>query len=319
MFLRKTLSIIVFALLTASWQRALAQSGPSPAQLGKIITVATFDPTQSQLPEGVALDDEGNIYVGFYPTGQILKIAPSGAQSILATFDVGSNGGGIVGFALDKENNLYVCLASFDPATHGIWKVDQEGNTSLIAKLDPTGFPNDLVFDEKGNLFVSDSYLGAIWKVPKSGAATLWLKDPLLAPIFAYGANGVEFDRGDLFVANTDQASIVRVRPGDESSSPHAEIFVKSPALFGADGISFDVRHNVYVTSDYINKLVVVTPGGDIATLATAKDGLDFPADTYFAQKNGQRKFLFWTNGGYNFTLPSLQKMDVGIPGARLP
>jgi sugar lactone lactonase YvrE len=319
MSIRKAVLIVVFALLTTGWQHALAESTLESRRLGKVITVATFDPAQSQLPEGVALDDEGNIYVGFYPTGQILKIAPNGAQSTLATFDVGSNGGGIVGFALDEENNLYVCLASFDAATHGIWKVDPKGNTSLIANLDPTGFPNALVFDDNGNLFVTDSYLGAIWKVSKSGEATLWLKDPLLAPIFAYGANGIEFDRGDLFVANTDQASIVRVKLGDDSSSPHAEIFVQSPALYGADGISFDVRHNAYVTSDYINILVKVSPEGDIATLATAKDGLDFPADTYFGQKHGQRKFLFWTNGGYNFSLPSLQKMDVGISGARLP
>jgi sugar lactone lactonase YvrE len=319
MFLRKTLSVIVVAVLTSALQQAPAQSGPSPSNLGKIVTVATFDPTQSQLPEGVALDDEGNIYVGFYPTGQILKITPNGTQSILATLDVGSKGGGLVGFALDEEDNLYVCLASFDPATHGIWKVDHNGTTRQIAKLDPTGFPNGLVFDDRGNLFVTDSYLGAIWKVSKSGETTLWLKDPLLDPIFAYGANNIEIDRGDLFVTNTDQSSIVRVKPGDDGSSPRAEIFVQSPALFGADGISFDVRHNAYVTSDYINILVQVTPGGDISTLAAAKDGLDFPADTYFGQKHGQRKFLFWTNGGYNFTLPSLQKMDVGIRGARLP
>jgi hypothetical protein len=127
--------------------------------------------------------------------------------------------------------------------------------------------------------------------------------------------NGIEFDRGDLFVANTDQGTIVRVKLGDGRCPPHAEVFVQSSQLFGADGVSFDVKHNLYVTNDYINTLVWVGPAGDIQTIATSTDGLDFLADTYFAQKHGQRKFLFWTNGGYNFNLPSLQKMDVGIPG----
>jgi sugar lactone lactonase YvrE len=59
-----------------------------------------------------------------------------------------------------------------EPATHGIWKVDRNGETRLIASLDPTGFPNALVFDEDGSLFVTDSHLGEIWKLSKSGEAT---------------------------------------------------------------------------------------------------------------------------------------------------
>jgi sugar lactone lactonase YvrE len=138
------------------------------AAVGNVTTVATFDPIQSQLPEGVAVDKQGNIYVGFYPSGQILKITPDRKQSIFATLDVSGNvGGGLVGFAFDNDGDLYVCDASGKPATHGIWKVDRNGATSRIAALDPTGFPNDLVFDKDGNLYVTDSYLGEIWKISK--------------------------------------------------------------------------------------------------------------------------------------------------------
>jgi sugar lactone lactonase YvrE len=143
----------------------------------------------------------------------------------------------------------------------------------------------------------------------------VWLKDPLLAPVFAYGANGIAFDRGELYVANTDQSTIVRIEMGDENRPPHAEVFAQSALLFGADGISFDVQHNAYVTSDYINLLVRVSPHGDVQTLATVRDGLDFPADTAFGQGPGQRRLLFWASGGYNLGLPSLQMLDVGIPG----
>lgn len=317
--LRGYLAIALIVWLGFGVQQTSAEAnsaGVVHETVGKITTVATFDPNQSQLPEGVAVDKESNVYIGFYPTGQILKITPQGKQSIFATLDVsGSVGRGLVGFALDEEGALYVCDASGEPATHGIWKVDRDGTSRRIAALDPTGFPNDLVFDKDGNLFVTDSYLGEIWKISKSGEVTVLLQDPLLAPVFAYGANGIAFDSGSLFVANTDQSTIVRIELGDESHPPRAEVFVYSPFLFGADGISFDVQHNAYVTSDYINMLVRVSPDGDVEILATANDGLDFPADTTFSQAPGQRTFLFWTNGGYIFALPSLQKLDVGVRG----
>src|ERR1700680_3671755 len=191
------------AFVVAAWLGCAAQDTtrpnlaglPSHHRFGKIITVATFDPNQSQFPEGLAIDKEGNIYVGMYPTGQIWKITPKGEQSVLATLDaVGSSGGGLVGLAVDEEGDLYVCDASGAPATHRIWKVDRNGATRLIAALDPAGFPNAMAFDEEGNLFVTDSYLGEIWKIYRSGEAKVWLKSPLLDPLSpacCYGANGI--------------------------------------------------------------------------------------------------------------------------------
>jgi sugar lactone lactonase YvrE len=319
----------LFTAVLVAWLGCAAQDTTRPNlttvsshnKLGKIITIATFDPAQSQLPEGLAIDKEENIYVGMYPTGQIWKIQPNGEQSVLATLDVGSSGGGMVGLAVDEEDDLYVCDASAEVATHGIWKVDRNGASRLFAALDPNGFPNAMAFDEAGNLFVTDSYLGEIWKISRSGEAKVWLKSPLLDPLSptcCYGANGIEFARGDMFVANTDQGTIVRIEMEDDDRPPHAEVFVQDAALAGADGIAFDVRHNLYVAVDTGNTLVRISPDRNIKTLATATDGLDFPASTRFGQARGQRTFLLWTNYGLNSN-PSLQKLDVGIPGVRLP
>jgi len=87
----------------------------------------------------------------------------------------------------------------------------------------------------------------------------------------------------------------------------------------GADGVAFDVLHNLYVAVDYQNMVVKVSPKGEITTLATATEGLDFPASTSFGQTDGQRAFLYWTSGGYNFGNPRLQKLNVGNPGVPLP
>jgi sugar lactone lactonase YvrE len=302
-------------LLQGSGAVATASGIPGQA-LGRVTTVVTFDATQSEFPEGLAIDKEGNIYAALTFTGCIWKMTPNGTQSILATLDV--RGGLLVGLAVDEDGALYVCNATFEPATHGIWKVERNGSRRLFAAFYPTGFPNAMAFDEAGNLFVSDSSLGQIWKISRTGEAKVWLKDPLLAPLTNFGANGIEFDRDDLYVANTDQGSIVRIEIS-EDDQPQAEVFVQAAALVGADGIAFDSRHMLYVPVDVANALVRITPKGDITTLATPGDGLDYPASTSFDQRPGQRRFLFWTNGGINVNTPSIQKMDVNVPGAPLP
>ena len=74
-----------------------------------------------------------------------------------------------------------------------------------------------------------------------------------------------------------------------------------------------------YVAIDFQNTLMQISPEGGIRTLAISSDGLDFPASTSFGQRYGQRKFLFWTNAGVTFGTPSIQKLDVGVPGVPLP
>jgi sugar lactone lactonase YvrE len=162
---------------------------------------------------------------------------------------------------------------------------DPEGRTqrlqSTFCRIGPDWVPNAMAFDEAGNLFESDSSLGQIWKISRTGEAKVWLKDPLLAPVTNFGANGIEFNRDDPYVANTDQGTIIRIEISEEGQ-PHAEVFVQAAALVGADGIAFDSRHMFYVAVDVANALVRIIPKGDITTLATAGDGLDYPASTSF-------------------------------------
>src|SRR5215471_11491735 len=56
---------------------------------------------------------------------------------------------------------------------------------------------NALTFDHSGNVYVSDSFQGIIWKTgPNGGAGTVWVSNPLLTTtgIPPFGANGVEFN-----------------------------------------------------------------------------------------------------------------------------
>ena len=119
----------LFTAAVVAWLGCLAQY----CWAANVVTLVKFNP-QTQLNEGLTIDKEGNIYVGFYNTGEIWKLTPSGKHGIFATLDVTStNGGGLVGLALDDEGSLYVCDGSGNAATNGIWKVDKNGNARMLA------------------------------------------------------------------------------------------------------------------------------------------------------------------------------------------
>ena len=308
-----------------------------------VSTIHSFDPTKGEFPEGLAVDKRNNVYVGLFFLGEIWKFAPNGTPSLFATLDNGQFGGAIVGLAVDDDGNVYVCNASNVAGTHGIWKVDHLGRATLFAALDPLshpeavpltpfppvgspaleyGFPNGLTFDEQGNLFVTDSFLALIWKITKSGEVTVWVQDPLLdynLLVGNIGANGVEFDRSSMFVTNTAQGSVVRVPIPQKDQRPKAEVFVQDPTLLGADGLAFDIHHNMYVAIDFQNTLVRIAPDATITTLATQSEGLDYPASTSFGESRGERTHLYFTNAGVIFGTPTLKKIDIDIPGVRLP
>lgn len=317
-------------------------SAPLDSPVGKVTTVYSFDPSRGEFLEGLAIDKRGNIYVGLAFLGEIWKFTPDGTPSLFATLDIGQFGGAIIGLAVDHDGNLYVCNDSSVVGTHGIWKVDHNGRATLFAALDPLshpeatpltpfppfgsppleyGFPNGMAFDEKGNLYVGDSSLGLIWKITTTGSASVWLQDPLLNVTTpnGFGANDIEFDHGYMYISNLQQASVVRVKMPEDGGRPHPELFVQDPSLFGADGLAFDVRRQLYMAVDVQNTLVRISPQGTITTLATSRDGLDYPASTSFEQSRNQRTILYLTNAGFNFGTPSLQKIEIGVPGVPLP
>ena len=113
---------------------------------------------------------------------------------------------GLVGLALDGSNHLYVADIQW-----GVVQVDlASGQTMQYASLadllpclpvplgpcsptlaDRAPFPNDMVFDGFGNMYVSDSFQATIWRVPKGGGpAQIWFQDAVLDGT-VIGANGV--------------------------------------------------------------------------------------------------------------------------------
>lgn len=301
-----------------------------------LIPVVTFTPPDR--PESIAIDKTGNTYVSMFQTGEVRKIAPDGTQSTLAVLGSGPNtsfpGRRLGGLAVDPPGNVYAVLGDI-PATRGVWRISRNGAVALAAALPSSLMPNDLAFDPRGNLYVSDSLGGVIYRVTRNGSISVWSADPLLSGTFAIcgsfpagplGANGLAFDKhGDLFVAITSVAAIVRISVAADGTAGVANYWVGPDCidLHGADGIRFDNDDNLYVAVNLLGKIVRIDPNGSLQTLAAAlTDPLSFPSSLTFGTGRGERKQLFITNFAPPIlpgAIPGIVTMSVGIPGRPLP
>jgi sugar lactone lactonase YvrE len=302
---------------------ALAVSASSIAVAGNptVETVVSFDPAKGQLPEGLAITDRGVIYVGFAPTGEIVKVTDDGNVSPVATLPNGE--GFLVGLSLDGRDRLFAAVASLDDATHGIWRVRRDGSAKRVVPLPTDTFPNAIAFRGR-RMYVTDSFGGAVWRI-RHEHARIWAQDDVLlgdtTTDFPIGANGLAFFGRDLYVSNSQKGRIVRipVQPGGRAGTP--VLLVEDESILGADGVAFDVRGYLYVAVNEQDKLVRMGPSGGLETLATGADGLDFPATPIFGERRPHRTDLFVTN----FALeaadpdPALLVLDVGVAGKRLP
>jgi sugar lactone lactonase YvrE len=314
--MRRSIAALILGAFVLPLATVAAAAGPP------VHTVASFDAAQGQLPEGLAIADDGTTYVGFAPIGQIVTVRLDGSVSPFATIP---NGNGVLtGLALDAHGRLFAANASFDAATEGVWRVGADGSAERVAAMPPDTFPNAIAFRNK-TMYVTDSFGGAVWRV-RHGRARIWAQDDLLlgdlSADLPIGANGLAFLGRYLYVANSQKGRIVRFPLEADGSAGAPVVLVEDPAIVGADGIEFDVRGNLYVAVNEQDTLLRIGPSGGMRTLATRSDGLDFPATPTFGETPKLRTNLFVTSFAFDLDRhpnPALLMLDVGVRGKRLP
>ncbi len=191
-------------------------------------------------PEGVAIGPDGKVYAGG-EAGQVYRID----LNANTMEEYANTGGFILGLAHDADGNCYAC------DVERVVKVSPEGAVSTYSagnESQSMRVPNYPVFDDSGNLYVSDSgdwgaKDGFIWKIAPGGEAVVWDRQ-------ACGfTNGMCLgpDGTSLFVVESTPPLISRVPINDDGSAGEREVVVELPRNV-PDGVAFDVQGKLYIS-----------------------------------------------------------------------
>jgi sugar lactone lactonase YvrE len=331
---RLTLMVLLAALLACPTPQVWADTA-SPE------TVLSLAPGNS--PEGIAVHQTGDVFVGNRLVGgtvtlnDILRITPDGNVAMFATLpDTNASAEGLLGLTADPIGRVYAALVALD-GNHGIWRVSRDGKrTELLPGSPDIVFPNALTFDRTGNLYVTDSFGGAIWRARPGESFTRWVADALFEPLpsdpFGFpvpGANGIAFFPPDiLYVANTEQSLIAKVRIKPDGSAGTVEAVTSAFAVPTVDGIAVDAHGQIYgVLPGFAllqtSPLVRIDPGTGAVTGIVAEvvgaSAFDTPLSLAFGGGRWGVKAVLVTNGDLPEVPggpgPGVVKVDVGVPG----
>jgi len=264
-------SLLLSPFNAAAWDR------------GDVETFATL-PAGDANPEGIAADKKGNLYVTtFRPT------APAGTPGRLIVFnrngqlvravDIAGSSSALLGLAFHPTSGKLLVLDLGKSQALSVNPVTGAASVFTTVPADPTlgSGLNALTFDKAGNVYISDSFQGIVWRTgPNGGAPVAWVNDPLLrtSGVPGFGANGLAFNKAEdsLFVANTGDDRVIRIPvAGGTPGTP--EQFVNS--INGADGLTIDDDDNVWVVANQSDEIVVVDKTGKVIAKLGDFDGID--------------------------------------------
>ena len=248
--------------------------------------VATFE-----LPQGVAVDKSGNVYVADSFNDLIRKIAPDGTVSTLAGqanvagYANGANAtfNSPTGVAVDNAGNVYVA----DQGNNLIRKITPNGNVSTLAgiagvsgSLDGNSAtfyaPSGVAFDNSQNLFVADAgnnlirmitpagnvstFAGSVAPGAKDGqGAAARFNHPIAISVDLFGTLYVADEKNNMVREISPQGMVSTLAGNGNSGSTDG---IAQNATFSYPGsIIADNMGNVYVgdVSTFLIRKIAVT------------------------------------------------------------
>ncbi len=271
--------------------------------------------------EGIATAPNGDVFTSDQETFNVYRITPEGEVTLFAhLFDQDNPDAayaGALGLTFGPDGALWLNMTDWtETSRHGVYRVAMDGSFELAVPLDvnQTPAPNGLVFDDRGNLFITDCFMGSIWKVARGErVATLWLQHELLQPLTAFGANGIAYKQGALYVANSDQGTVLRI-PIDRHGAPGEPVVFASGMVdpdgntLAPDGITLGPGNDLYLTLAYAGQLVRLAEDGTWRVVADL--GISLAASPTFG-KGKDRFTAYVTNFGTDGTTPTVVKVNL--------
>lgn len=129
---------------------------------------------------------------------------------------------------------------------------------------------NDLAFDKKGNLYITDSFQATIWRVPPGGGAPqVWFQGAMIDGIF--GPNGVRVHPKEdklYFVVSLDgtgQGYVYTLPLVDHPTAADLKLVTTYAPGTVPDGIAFGKSGQLYVALAGTSQISVLRPDGSEA------------------------------------------------------
>jgi gluconolactonase len=258
-------------------------------------------------PEGVAWGPDGRVYTGG-EAGQISAIGADGAVEQIA-----STGGFMYGITLDGDGDVYAC----DFGRAEIARVSSGGRITRYSNgtpEHPIRVPNFSAFDDRGNLYVTDSGTwgaddGLLFRVGRDGETEVWSES---VPGFPNGCC-LSAEGDALQVVESRRRRVVRVPigPGGIAGTPEPTVVLEGSQ---PDGIALAADGSMFVGCYRPDRIWRVTPEGRPDILLDDPDGvaLNQPANVAFVGA-GLDRLAISSLGGW-----TIVTLDVGVAGLAL-
>jgi hypothetical protein len=249
----------------------------------------------SKLPdtlEGLGVDSKGNIYASLFHTGEVVMLKQDGSYDHIAWVPSKeeSGNGDLSGLDLDRQDNLYVAYkahSKYDPGDlrspfhpscrdvtvtrSGVYKIDAKTHNVTALATRPGGwpfcFPDNVVVDSRGNVYMTDLTYSAIWKISPDGKKVdLWSAHPLLNPS-SRPYSGYFAGVNDLALAS--RCCLLDTRSSTTSKrrtlSPWLMVMIRQCPTSQSgrgidDGVELDAKGNIFVSEILQNDIWVVSP-----------------------------------------------------------
>lgn len=240
-----------------------------------------------QRPECILAERDGTLWSAD-ARGGVMRITPDGRQELIAQqadshFDLSKDNAatslltGTLPNGLAFAQNGDILISNF--GTDRLERMTRQGATEvMLSEIDgkPLGKVNFVLRDSKNRIWVTVSTMVNPWSDALNSSladGSIILVDEKGARVVAEGfhfTNEIRLDANEewLYVAETTAKRVTRLRVQPDGALTDREVY--GPSSLGSglvDGITFDAYGNLWATMIFAERLVAITPDGELLEL----------------------------------------------------